>query len=509
MSRINRIIVTMTALALTSGTSAAQTVVTPTRVRTVQSVAPIVAPTPMVAPVPVVVQTPVVVPTPKIDRQVIDQLKLISPDIQLKLDDLKLLMPDFQLKLDDMKLIGPDFQLKLDEMKLKMSDFDFQQQGGFNLVRQGETSYNSCKDSANSRRYEQAIERCNRVIAAKGNKVDGALFWKAYSQAKLGRSDDSLATIATLRKEHAQSLYLNDAKALEADVKKRPGKPADPSEIEDEEMKLLAINGLMNADPDRAVPLLEGVLSSTNSMALKRRALYVLAGSKHPRAHQILLNYAKGGGNPDLQVEAIRYLTANRDKQTSGAELVQIYQTTQDTDVKLAIIGALRSTGNGPQLMNFASSNNSPMVVRTSALSALNGIITPAELWTLYEKETDKNLKMQMISLFSSMDSVDHLNRIIKSEKDLELRRRALRSLGTRKMDKTGQILVDYYASEQDVETKKQIISSLASQNNAEGLVAIARKESTLALKTEIVRKLSDMAPKSKVAADYLMEIIK
>jgi hypothetical protein len=70
-------------------------------------------------------------------------------------------------------------------------------------------------------------------------------------------------------------------------------------------------------------------------------------------------------------------------------------------------------------------------------------------------------------------------------------------------------MLVDYYASEQDVETKRQIISALAGQGNAEGLVAIARKEPTLSLKTDIVRKLSEMAPKSKVAADYLMEIIK
>ena len=55
----------------------------------------------------------------------------------------------------------------------------------------------------------------------------------------------------------------------------------------------------------------------------------------------------------------------------------------------------------------------------------------------------------------------------------------------------------------------RTIITALGAQNNAEGLVAIARKESSLPLKTEIVRQLSDMAPKSKVAADYLMEIIK
>jgi len=65
------------------------------------------------------------------------------------------------------------------------------------------------------------------------------------------------------------------------------------------------------------------------------------------------------------------------------------------------------------------------------------------------------------------------------------------------------------YSSEQDQPTRMAVIGALASQNNAEGLVSIARKEGSLALKKEIVKQLSEMAPRSKVAADYLMEIIK
>jgi len=512
MRTIDRIFVTMTALALTSGTAVAQTVVTPRGLRTVTPV-PAVAPAPVVAQVPVVVQTPVVAPTPlKLDRMTLDELSVVMPDLMTKLADLSIQMPDVQVvtrqALD--KIEKFDFKFDKFDFKFDKFDFDFDWDQNYTYVTsQGDGNYSSCKDAAMNGRYDQAVSRCDRVIAAKSSKVDGALYWKAYSQFKLGRSEDSQATIAVLRKEHAQSPYLADVKTLEADIKKRGGQPVNVSDVDDDELKLLALNGLKNADPERAIPLIESMLASTSSIRLKKNALYILAQSSHPRAHQILLNYAKGGGNPDLQLEAIRYLTVNRDSKTAGSELLQIYQSTQDNDVKLAIINAFRTTGNGPQLMNFASSNNSPTLIRTSALNALNGIITPAELWTLYEKETDKNLKMQMIGTFSSMDAVDQLNRIIKSEKDLDLRRRALRSLGSRKSDKTGQMLVDYYGTEQDVETKKQIISSLANQGNAEGLVAIARKEPTLSLKTDIVRKLSEMAPKSKVAADYLMEIIK
>ena len=54
------------------------------------------------------------------------------------------------------------------------------------------------------------------------------------------------------------------------------------------------------------------------------------------------------------------------------------------------------------------------------------------------------------------------------------------------------------------------IISALGNQNNDTGLVTLARKETKdLELKREIVRRLAEMSRTSKVAADYLLEVIK
>jgi TolA-binding protein len=511
--------------------------------------APRPAPAPQAAPAPQTPQTPptpVVAPRPMrqatllngdpvlIDLGALDQLRAINLDeLKLNLDDLKVTLPKLALTLPDLSATLADIQVSVApqaaaaaqaaaeakatrevtrdaieraKVAIDSTKFDFQ---NFNYEFKSGGDYNAGKELLSARKYDQAIVRFDRVVAAKGANVDGALYWKAYAQYKLGKSDESLATIALLRKDHAQSRYLADAKVLEADARKLSGKPVNPADVDDSDLKILAISGIMNTDPDRAIPLLEGVLNSTNDLRVKRRALYSLALSTQPRAYQILLNYAKGGGNPDLQLEAISYLTANRNKQTTSADLMSIYQSTQDTDVKLAIIGALRSTGNQMALTQIMNSGSTPTVVRTSALNGLTGTLSPQDLWTLYEKETNKDLKLQMVSAFGSMQAVDQLSRIVKSEKDPEVRRRALRSLGNMKTEKTGQMLVDLYGSEQDVDAKKSIISSLGNQNNAEGLVAVARKESSLPLKTEIVRKLSEMAPRNKVAADYLMEIIK
>jgi HEAT repeat protein len=115
-----------------------------------------------------------------------------------------------------------------------------------------------------------------------------------------------------------------------------------------------------------------------------------------------------------------------------------------------------------------------------------------------------------MVSAFSSMQAFDQLVQIVKTEKDPAVRARAVRALGGMKTDKTGQILADLYGSDQDLETRKSVISAFANQNNAEGLVAIARKETNKELRYLIVERLSSLARNgSKVAGDYLAEIIR
>lgn len=389
-------------------------------------------------------------------------------------------------------------------------DFDFDFRG---LPQSRDSSeYGSGLSDLQRRDYADAIAHFDRAIARTGSHTDGALYWKAFAQYKLGQIDDALATLATLRQNHAQSRYLGDAKVLEADVRHLAGQRLSAEQIaamDDEQIKILAIQGIQRSNPEGAIPLLEGVLQATNSLQVKRRALYVLALSDQARAREILLNYAKGAGNPDLQMEAIKYVAANREHPNISADLRQIYESTDDQSVRMAVISAYRSSGNKNALIQLVQATNQPMVIRQQAVSGLRGIATPQDLWAIYQKETNRDLRLQMVSAFGSMGATEQLNQIARSEQDAAIRQRAIRYLGGREAEETGETLVALYGTNADVDTRKAVIAALASQNNAEGLVAIARKEASLELKTEIVSKLSSMASRSKVAADYLLEIIK
>ena len=125
----------------------------------------------------------------------------------------------------------------------------------------------------------------------------------------------------------------------------------------------------------------------------------------------------------------------------------------------------------------------------------------------MYQKETAPEVKRQIMqSLFVAGDAA-RLIELANTEPNAELRMRAVQHLGTMGRAKTGDALVGIYAKEKEYEIKRRVINSLFTQGNAESLVAIARKETDPQLKRDIVSRLSQMT-KSKVAMDYLMEIL-
>ena len=456
-------------------------------------------PKPYPNPNPVQVPVPPIPPVAPIPPMVPDLARLVDlQDLRVDLDAIR----------DQSRMAMDQARWALAESRFDLLDWQLGgQQSGVRYARAGEASYNAGLSLLASRKYDEAIAQFDRVVAQKGTSADGALYWKAYAQFKLGKGDDAVATIGALRKDFGQSRYLGDAKVLEADARRRAGQPVNPASMDDDELKMLAIVAMRRTDPERAIPLLEGVLSATNALRVKKQAIIVLASIPNPKARQILLNYAKGAGNPDLQIEAIRYIAASGEKAAIAADLMAIYQSTQDTEVKMAVINALGSAGARDALFSIVGNGNTPMALRTSAMKG--SVMSPTDLMALYEKETSKELKTQIAAMLGSMGATDQVMRIIKTEKDPDIVRRAIRTLGNQPPAKTGQFLVDTYATEQNPQTRTTIINALDAQQNAEGLVAIARKEASLELKKQIVRSLSDMAPKSKVAADYLMEIIK
>ena len=103
--------------------------------------------------------------------------------------------------------------------------------------------------------------------------------------------------------------------------------------------------------------------------------------------------------------------------------------------------------------------------------------------------------------------SVDRLIELAKAEQNPELRRDVgAGARGDTRASRTGDVLVQIYNSDTNVDVRKSVINALFIQENATALVALARKEQDVNMKKEIVSRLSNM--RSKVATDYMIELL-
>jgi hypothetical protein len=372
--------------------------------------------------------------------------------------------------------------------------------------------YEDARNLIDRERYDQAVKRLNELLQqfdgkaqAIENRVDAALYWKAYTLGKQQDTADALNTIADMQKRFAESRWLKDAKALEVELRQASGQAVSPDSQNDEELKLLALRGLMRSDPDRAVPMIDQLLAGNSSVNVKENALFVLSQSQSARAKEIITNTAKNSTNPDLQLRAVRYLGA-----MGGADnrqtLDEIYRTSTDTSIKRAILRSFTAAGDRPRLVSVAKNDSSPEL-RGEAVQQLGAMHADAELSDLYQSESNASIKTRIIQAMFSSGNVDKMTDIAKTEKDVALRRSAIRDLGMMNAAKTADTLRAMYGSETVPEIRKEIINALYLQKNAPALVEMARAEKDPTMKKEIVTKLSTM--RSKEATDYMLELLK
>jgi tetratricopeptide (TPR) repeat protein len=367
--------------------------------------------------------------------------------------------------------------------------------------------YTDGRDAIEEGKYERALDRFNRLIDLKSNRTDAALYWKAYSLAKLGRRADALSTLTDLQQQFKDSRWLKDAKALEVELRQASGQTVAPENQVDDDTKLIVLRALMNSDPDRAIPIIEQMLAASNSPRVKDRALIVLSQSGSSRARDIIANVAKGGANPDLQLRAIKYLGI-MGGDASRQVLADVYRSSNDPAVKRAIIRSFMVSGDRTRLLGLAKTETNADL-RGEAVQQLGVMGAHAELSELYASETSVEVKKRIIQAMFVGGSADKLIELAKNEKDPQLRRTAVRNLGLMGSSRTADAIKQIYQqADSTPEIKKEAINALFLQNNGRMLVELARAEKDPAMKKEMIQKMSNMG-KQKEVADYLMELLK
>ncbi len=308
--------------------------------------------------------------------------------------------------------------------------------------------YQNALDMINSGQYRAALAQLKALRASRAYG-DATLYWKAYAQSKLDQKGAALANLKRLRLQYPISSWQPDAAALELELAQanrelqasaralraapmiaRFRAPDGGAVSGADELKLLAINGLMQNDPKKALPLLEQVVSGPDSLTVKRHALFVLAQSRDPNAVAAIERLAGNAASPELQQEAIR---------------------------DLAITGHAD------------------------------------DLWAVYQQNPPLDAKREIIQSLAISGNVTRLIQLAQTEKNPELQMDAVRALGISSSPAAERAVAGLYAGAANRNLSQAVIEAMFVHGDAAGLVTLARRETDPTLKQAIVQRLSLM----------------
>jgi hypothetical protein len=232
----------------------------------------------------------------------------------------------------------------------------------------------------NEHRWQDAIRAFDKVIAVREKRSDAALYWKAYSLNKLQRHSDSAAICNTLHAQYSDSpwnkdcdflslsnpdinIKLSDKITQSMNIHVNPDIHIDPIVIpninidikNNPDIKILALNSMLNQDPAKAIPVLRDILNGDQPIGVKKHAIFVLAQSKSPEAQAMLHDAVTGKMDPELQRQAITMMALFQGKRDDNT-LAEIYRTTSDRQTKRSIISAFFITQDAPHLVELARS---------------------------------------------------------------------------------------------------------------------------------------------------------
>jgi hypothetical protein len=133
----------------------------------------------------------------------------------------------------------------------------------------------------NEGRWSDAIAIFAKIAEQKSDHADGALYWKAYAENKLGQSAHALETCSALRAGYAKSSWGDECGALEIEIRAKNGQPVPAKAEQTDELKLLALNSLMQRNEVEGRARLEEIVNDEDSSPRLKEGAQFLLGQQH------------------------------------------------------------------------------------------------------------------------------------------------------------------------------------------------------------------------------------
>ena len=249
-----------------------------------------------------------------------------------------------------------------------------------------------------------------------------------------------------------------------------------------EQLKLAAIEALISAPPERALPLVNKVLAGNSSDELKERALFILSQIDRPEAQETLLRFARETSG-ELQEEAIRMIGIGGNKETL-ASLKTIYES-GNTKAREAVLEALMIAGDKQAVFDIALSASGDDY--ENAVDMLGIMDARDELRELRQRN---GASEALIDAYAISGDFDELRKMALDGSDPEIQAQAVEAMGIVGGDEVKATLVQIYRDAKTDEIREAALDGMLISDHDEGVLELYRATDDPAIKKELLEML-------------------
>lgn len=307
----------------------------------------------------------------------------------------------------------------------------------------------------------QALESAS-TVSAKSANASASASASAASDATSGdrlnvrtfvnfrpRSSESEAAVLAMRIRGALAAR-GDATAA-AQIARTADGSATSCDDEDAQLRVEALNALVQMDPKNADPAIGKVLARRDACAapLRRGALALIARSNDAHTTDLLINSARTDPAIEVRAEAVRLLGRAPDDRAT-ATLTEIATSSDKPPLQRIAVRALATQGSPASrqsIRNLMTRTDVAADVRVTALHyAGKSDLQVADLAKMYDASADRSTRDEIVSLLEQRQepaAADKLIDIARTSTDPSMRRRAIEALSRKKDPRTAKLLMD------------------------------------------------------------------
>jgi HEAT repeat protein len=248
-------------------------------------------------------------------------------------------------------------------------------------------------------------------------------------------------------------------------------------------LKMSALEALISAPPERALPIVTKVLSGDSSPALKERALFILSQIDLPEAQNQLVETARTG-DTRLRLEAIRMIGIGGNPQALAA-LGDLYAN-GDRNTREAVLEAYLIAGDEQAVYQIALNSQDPQDFE-NAVQMLGAMGATRELRELRDRPGSGEA---LINAYAVAGDVESLTAMATDSSDPERQAQAIHGLGIAGGSEVSNVLRSIYNGTDVDDVKEAALQGLLIAGDDQAVLELFRASDDAREKKKLLETL-------------------